>query len=405
MEVAAACGEEDTRLHSDGVWQPEHFVRCPHTEGLGQLLKRPWRASSPPKANGGAAAGAPSLLLIGDSVDRKLWETLNNSRHHEPLKARMCVATTSTIAVPELAVSWLSPPSFVSGHAPASVAALKRAWRCRKFDDRSKGALDELDTHRESNLALESAGRVRINYGGASSATSSCMPNLPWQVLRGWPSCAVSTSSPTAVVVAPPVFHMLWTMFTRSRSPPMPAPVAGSRSRAAVDDDAAAGTMAWYLAPNQSLPDVLVAKLTSNLHLYCAAIQQAFPHARCARGLMPPPPHPPHILPETNGARGVRVRRLLGFGRLVLRTAQLPGGPVGQRTTWASSASLARYVAQLNDVTRHVARQLGPAADVWDVGAMFATLAGPELYSEPDRLHLHPLASIQALLPLLSSMI
>jgi len=370
VEVAAACGEEDTRLHSDGVWQPEHFVRCPHTEGLGQLLKRPWRASSPPKANGGAAAGAPSLLLIGDSVDRKLWETLNNSRHHEPLKARMCVATTSTIAVPELAVSWLSPPSFVSGHAPASVAALKRAWRCRKFDDRSKGALDELDTHRESNLALESAGRVRINYGGASSATSSCMPNLPWQVLRGWPSCAVSTSSPTAVVVAPPVFHMLWTMFTRSRSPPMPAPVAGSRSRAAVDDDAAAGTMAWYLAPNQSLPDVLVAKLTSNLHLYCAAIQQAFPHAR-----------------------------------LVLRTAQLPGGPVGQRTTWASSASLARYVAQLNDVTRHVARQLGPAADVWDVGAMFATLAGPELYSEPDRLHLHPLASIQALLPLLSSMI
>jgi hypothetical protein len=52
-----------------------------------------------------------SLLLVGDSVDRKMCEALNNSRAAAPLHAAgVCIVWTPQMHSPELALSWLSDP-------------------------------------------------------------------------------------------------------------------------------------------------------------------------------------------------------------------------------------------------------------------------------------------------------
>ena len=87
---------------------------------------------------------------------------------------------------------------------------------------------------------------------------------------------------------------------------------------------------------------------------------------------------------------------------MVLRTAHhLDPHELRAKADWAYTESLGTYIDQLNDALRTLVERHNRTWSLWDVGAMFAPLR-PQLYTEPDHVHLHPSACREALRALMS---
>eukprot|EP00966_Prymnesium_polylepis_P053598 1239270-Prymnesium_polylepis.1 len=151
-----------------------------------------------------------SLLLVGDSVDRKMWEAFNNSRAAAALhEAGVCLAWTPQMHSPELALSWLSDPELVSQvGAPLAAHELRQAWDRREFVSFAKldKAHDELANHA---AVLQAAGRggvpkswsaaMRNNWPRNSSAAAPTSSAARWKILHGRPDVCGRAGAPSAI--------------------------------------------------------------------------------------------------------------------------------------------------------------------------------------------------------------
>lgn len=289
--------------------------------------------------------GASAVLLVGDSVDRKIWETANNSDVGVHLaRGNICLASTAWL-LPELAVAWLSDPTIVKALAPVAAAGLAAAWRRGCFKRETSFSFDEeeLNKHTETIAGLKAMGFVEPSPNAARPAGCDASAATASRVIRALGPCHV-LESPTAIVVHAN-YHVLWAYHHASDQKPN----------------------ITYRHNNQRLPDDVVDRFVINIEAYMAALVNVFPSAT-----------------------------------MVLRTAHhLDPHELRAKADWAYTESLGTYIDQLNDALRTLVERHNRTWSLWDVGAMFAPLR-PQLYTEPDHVHLHPSACREALRALMS---
>ena len=306
-----------------------------------------------------------SLLLVGDSVDRKMWEALNNSRMAAMLHAAgVCVAWTPVVHSPELALSWLTDPKIVAErgaqHAASEIRELWRSGRFESFAHLDKGH-DELANHA---AVFSAAGRSGVPRPWSTTSTLAAGSNrtAKWKVIHGRPDVCRGDSPPRAIVLSA-AYHVLFSYLRYSQRFP----------RNSTDPAAMPKGRFPYMKANQSLPRPVIERYVSNLRSYARKMQDAFPET-------------PII--------ALRTAPLLDY---------IPFSKSRKYARdWEASPSLNTYSRQLNEGVRTAAA--AERLTIFDVERMLEPLAGnPGSYLEEDNLHPNPAIALQVLRAMLAS--
>lgn len=318
-----------------------------------------------------------SLLLVGDSVDRKMWEAFNNSRAADALhQAGVCVSWTPQLHSPELALSWLSDPLMVETYgAPFAVRELRNSWDRGDFFSFAKldKGHDELANHAAVLQAAARGGvsRTWFSQGNPNTSASfgrnhtlvSAAPT--WRVIHGRPELCTKAGPPQAVVLHA-AYHGLWSLLRFSHRFPR-----NTTSRVMM---AELGRKRFaYFGKNRTLPSSIVARFSRNIQTYARHVQQAFPEALVA----------------------IRTAQMLDYLPFT-RSRKY-------QNDWEATPLLNVYIRQLNEALRKAAR--AQALAIFDVEKMLEHLEStPSSYLEEDNLHLNPEIGVQVLLEMLVSL-
>ena len=317
-----------------------------------------------------------SLLLVGDSVDRKMWEALNNSRAAAKLhEVGVCVVWTPQMHSPELALSWLSDPAMVSRYgAPLAARELRALWDRGVFTSFAHldKAHDELANHA---AVLQAAGRRGvpnswsaaarvINWPHNTSAPNHTQPIPRWKILHGRADVCRRAGPPSAIVLHA-AYHVLWSYLRFSHRFPL------SKANPAIR--AQLGPKRFPYFGNRTLPSVVIDRLTTNFQTYARHLRSAFPEARLV---------------------ALRTAQSLDYVPFT-RSRKYAGD-------WEATPRVNTYIRQLNAGIRAAAA--GEGLPVFDMEQMLERYsANPSTYLEEDNLHPSPAMGVEVLRVMLST--
>ena len=321
--------------------------------------------------------GRAAFLLVGDSVDRKIWEAFNSSHATAPLaREAICMAATTRLHIPELALSWLTQPESVELDAASSAKGLRSAWD--RADFQSCAPLDwkhdELGNHVAMDLAARNGGRLLPEAGDTHQPE--------WKLMHARPEVCMGIEQPSAIMLTAGI-HVLWSyfhywsFFAETNFVETNGANASARGHSEVGYATQEGDTvrrrrgvgpppAWFLLAGQRLPERIIQRFETNFCTYVRQVRHAFPHSV-----------------------------------IILRTTSL-FDLTYFKEGWASSPSVNTYIHQVNEAIRGCAENL-VGVDLFDISRMTEPLLGqPMSYFEGDRMHLNAAMSLELVRVLLA---